>query len=173
MLSEFLVKLTRMTRGKGTRPIEFSGIQTEVQSINSDGKPEFTSPRKAKDGEEQAEPEPIMVPIALDKLPDSAVVLKGIYDILQNDAEKLTRAFCKFYNALAFQIEVDRTATVVEDLLSPVFAELGITDDAVVTKMRRAVSTMYSALYAADATPAVQAEKKIEILRAIVAQSRS
>jgi hypothetical protein len=164
-MTNFLVKLARNTRGKASRLVEFFGIQTEIQSVDSEGKPEFTNAREGN------EPQPVMVPVALDKLPAVDVVLQGIYTLLDNSDESIRRHLAKLYNAIAFQIEVDKTAAVpAEDNLSPIFAEFNITDESLVTTLRRNVSTAFG-IYVktgkiAENLPAEQiAEKKAKILR--------
>jgi hypothetical protein len=164
-MTEYLVKLARNTRGKASRLVEFLGIQTEIQSVDSEGKPEFTNAREGN------EPQPVMIPVALDRLPAVDVVLQGIYALLYNSDESIRRHLAKLYNAIAFQIEVDKTAAIpAEDNLTPIFAEYGIADEALITTLRRNVSTAFgiavkTGKVSYNLNSAEVAEKKAKILR--------
>ena len=167
-----LTKITRSTRGKGTRPVTFDGLVVEVQAVDKDGKPEFTNPR-----DKDATPEPVMTAVDPSTLPHVDEILSGILVSLGNSIGAFTLTIAKTFNAVQFAKEVAATATIVEDLLSPVFAELGISDEAVVTKLRRAVSTAYTSavdmgFIPKDQSNEDQAAAKIKTLRAIVAQYR-
>jgi uncharacterized protein YqgV (UPF0045/DUF77 family) len=160
-----LVSITRSTRGKSPREVTFEGIVTDVQSKDENGTLLFTKPRKAEDT-----PEPIMEPVNADTLPAVEEIFAGIVNLLKSDVAAIKRVFAKTYNAVAFNAVVEATATVVEDLLSPVFAELGITDEATITKLRRTVSMVYS--FDEEKDTATEAQRKIEILRMLHAQSK-
>jgi hypothetical protein len=161
-----LVKLVRRTRGQASRVIEFFGIQTEKPTG------EFTKPRKAEDT-----PEPIMEDVTLEELPAADDILSKLYEVLENSEHKIRLTLAKTLNAVLFAAEVAKTATVVEDTLSPVFAEAGITDESLITTYRRNVSMAYGIYVktgkikdADSLTPEQVAEKKVKILRKMLAE---
>jgi hypothetical protein len=135
-----LVKLTRNTRGKGSRPVEFLGILTEVQSRSEDGSLLFTERRIVKKTGEVIPPEPIMIPVNPDTLPDMNETVAGIVGI-RPDVNELKFTFAKAFNAVAFQIEVDKTATVASSILDPLFVEFGITDADMISTLKRAITS--------------------------------
>jgi hypothetical protein len=135
-----LVKLTRNTRGKGSRPVEFLGILTELQARSEDGTPLFTERRIVKKTGEVIEPEPIMVPVNPNTLPDMNETIAGIVGIRPN-VDELKFTFAKAYNAVSFQIEVDKTSTTVASILDPLFVEFGITDADTISTMKRSITS--------------------------------
>ena len=157
-----LVKMTRSTRGKGTRIVEFEGIVVAVPKVGEDGKPELTNTRDGSPGD------PVMVAVEISYT--IGELLRAIATALKDDAKAIALTLAKTFNAIQFSAAVEATASVVEDLLSPVFVELGYTDEAAVTKLRRTVSMIYS--FDSEKDVETEAERKIEILRLIHSQSK-
>lgn len=160
-----LVKLARATRGKASRVVEFFGIRTEKETG------EFTKPRNAEDT-----PEPIMADVTLDELPPADEILGKLYEVLENSEHKIRLTLAKTLNAVLFAAEVAKTATVVEDTLSPVFAEFNITDESLITTMRRNVSTAFGIYVKTgkipeNLSPEATAEKKVKILRKMLSEA--
>ena len=136
-----LTPLIRNTRGKGSRPVEFMGILVEVQSKDDKGHLLFTERRTVKKTGEVIEPEAIMVPVSPDTLPDYNESISGIVGI-QPEINALKFIGAKAYNAVAFNLEVEKTATVVASILDPLFVEFGITDADKISTLKRAITSM-------------------------------
>jgi hypothetical protein len=153
-----LTTLTRNTRGKGTREVSFQGIEVEIPAKEKDG---TISLNKAG--------ETVYEPVNADTLPPVEETISGILSLIP-DAGEVKRVFAKAYNAVAFSLAVAATATIVEDLLSPVLAELGYTDESAISKIRRTVSFVYG--MDEDKDPSTEAARKIEILRFLHAQAK-
>ena len=127
-----LSSLKRNTRGQNSREVEFMGIVTEVPAVSDNGAPALD-----KKGE------PTFVQVALNTLPSIPGLIQGISEVLKNVDEDIRLVLSKTYNAVAFSAAVEATAATVVDLLTPMFAEHGITDEAEITKLRRS-ATMFA-----------------------------